>query len=274
MRVITFSLCDERTSPFPCDPDRGFDNYVSQVELAMNRAVIERAIIVGVSYGGLIATEFAARHPSRVSGLVLASALHASWEPDALQQRYLDAPTLMSPLFVMTAPARMRPEVIAALPSIAERLRFAAIHGARVVTAPTSPARMARRIAWARAHRFTDPRRITAPALVIVGAMMAQNVGKIDWRDHTEAIPAFLTLIGIPLSYSIADGLALGVVEGITEYLPISSTGHLVVTERFLDLDPPKGPAKNALDSYTVIDRKSTRLNSSHVSESRMPSSA
>lgn len=54
---------------------------------------------------------------------------------------------------------------------------------------------------------------ITAPALVIVGAMMAQNVGKIDWHDYTEAIPAFLILIGIPLSYSIADGLALGFIS-------------------------------------------------------------
>jgi len=51
---------------------------------------------------------------------------------------------------------------------------------------------------------------ITAPALVIVGAMMAQNVGKIDWKDYTESLPAFLTMIGIPLSFSIADGLALG----------------------------------------------------------------
>lgn len=51
---------------------------------------------------------------------------------------------------------------------------------------------------------------ITAPALVIVGAMMIQNVAKIDWKDYGESIPAFLTLIGIPLSYSIADGLALG----------------------------------------------------------------
>lgn len=54
---------------------------------------------------------------------------------------------------------------------------------------------------------------ITAPALVVVGAMMMQNVRKIDWADYSEAIPAFLTLLGIPLSYSIADGLALGFIS-------------------------------------------------------------
>ncbi len=51
---------------------------------------------------------------------------------------------------------------------------------------------------------------LTASALVIVGALMLQNVARIEWPDATEAIPAFLVLIGIPLSYSIADGLALG----------------------------------------------------------------
>jgi len=54
---------------------------------------------------------------------------------------------------------------------------------------------------------------ITAPALVMVGAMMIRNVTKIDWDDATESVPAFLTLIGIPLSYSIADGLALGLIS-------------------------------------------------------------
>jgi adenine/guanine/hypoxanthine permease len=54
---------------------------------------------------------------------------------------------------------------------------------------------------------------ITAPALTIVGAMMMQNVAKIDWKDYTESIPAFLIMIGIPLSYSIADGLALGFIS-------------------------------------------------------------
>jgi len=53
---------------------------------------------------------------------------------------------------------------------------------------------------------------ITAPALVIVGSMMMWNVTKIEWTDFTEALPAFLIVIGIPLTYSIADGLALGFV--------------------------------------------------------------
>ncbi|MDZ7615411.1 MAG: NCS2 family permease [Patescibacteria group bacterium] len=51
---------------------------------------------------------------------------------------------------------------------------------------------------------------ITAPALVLVGAMMMRNVTKIDWSDYTEALPSFLVVIGIPFTYSIGDGLALG----------------------------------------------------------------
>jgi AGZA family xanthine/uracil permease-like MFS transporter len=54
---------------------------------------------------------------------------------------------------------------------------------------------------------------ITAPALVLVGAMMLRNVTGITWDDATESIPAFLVLLGIPLSYSIADGLALGFIS-------------------------------------------------------------
>jgi AGZA family xanthine/uracil permease-like MFS transporter len=51
---------------------------------------------------------------------------------------------------------------------------------------------------------------VTAPALVVVGALMMRNVGRIAWDDHSEAIPAFLVLAGIPFTYSIADGLTLG----------------------------------------------------------------
>ena len=54
---------------------------------------------------------------------------------------------------------------------------------------------------------------ITAPALVVIGAMMASGVGKIEWTNFAEAVPAFLVILGIPLSYSIGDGLALGFIS-------------------------------------------------------------
>ena len=179
-RVITFSLCDERTSPFPCDPQKGFDNFLEQVDLALDRAGIEKAILVGVSYGGLIAAEFAARRPHRVTGLVLASALHKTWQPDSRQQRYLRAPVLMSPWFVATAPSRLRPEIVAALPSLAARLRFSAWHGARAVLSPTTPSRMARRIAWARSHHFAKAHSVKAPALVVTGEPVLDRVLPVD----------------------------------------------------------------------------------------------
>lgn len=51
----------------------------------------------------------------------------------------------------------------------------------------------------------------TAPALILVGALMMGSLTEVDWRDPVEAIPAFLTVIIIPLSYSIANGLAFGI---------------------------------------------------------------
>jgi AGZA family xanthine/uracil permease-like MFS transporter len=54
---------------------------------------------------------------------------------------------------------------------------------------------------------------VTTPAFIIVGTMMMSNAGRIDWDDLSEGVPAFLTMVGIPLAYSIADGLALGFVS-------------------------------------------------------------
>lgn len=51
---------------------------------------------------------------------------------------------------------------------------------------------------------------VTAPALIIVGVLMAQSLRQIEWGKLEIAIPAFLILIGMPLTYSISDGIALG----------------------------------------------------------------
>lgn len=50
----------------------------------------------------------------------------------------------------------------------------------------------------------------TAPALIVVGALMMRSVTAIQWDDLTEAIPALLTMLAMPLTFSIANGLALG----------------------------------------------------------------
>jgi adenine/guanine/hypoxanthine permease len=51
---------------------------------------------------------------------------------------------------------------------------------------------------------------VTAPALIIVGVLMVTSLGKIDWSRFEIAVPAFLTIIVMPLSYSIATGIAAG----------------------------------------------------------------
>ncbi len=61
---------------------------------------------------------------------------------------------------------------------------------------------------WAQAI----PAAATAPALILVGAMMMKPLAEIEWDDPVVAIPAFLTLIAIPLTFSIANGLAFGLV--------------------------------------------------------------
>ena len=61
---------------------------------------------------------------------------------------------------------------------------------------------------WAQAI----PAAATAPALILVGGMMMKPLAEIDWDDPVVAIPAFLTLVAIPLTFSIANGLAFGVI--------------------------------------------------------------
>jgi AGZA family xanthine/uracil permease-like MFS transporter len=54
------------------------------------------------------------------------------------------------------------------------------------------------------------PSAATAPALILVGSLMMSHIGEIRWSEPAVAIPAFLTLITIPLTFSIANGLAFG----------------------------------------------------------------
>jgi len=54
---------------------------------------------------------------------------------------------------------------------------------------------------------------ITAPVLIIVGCLMAMNLVHINWRQWDEALPSYLIVVGMPLTFSIADGMALGFIS-------------------------------------------------------------
>ena len=59
------------------------------------------------------------------------------------------------------------------------------------------------------------PAYATAPVLIIVGAMMMQEVGRIKFKDFTVALPAFLTIISMPLTFNIATGFGFGFVSWV-----------------------------------------------------------
>lgn len=60
---------------------------------------------------------------------------------------------------------------------------------------------------------LTIPSFATAPALIVVGFYMLGAVAKIDFDDLSDAIPAFLTIVAMPLAYSISEGIAIGVIS-------------------------------------------------------------
>jgi AGZA family xanthine/uracil permease-like MFS transporter len=73
------------------------------------------------------------------------------------------------------------------------------------------------------------PEYATAPALILVGALMTQSMARVEWSEFSEAFPAFLTMLATPLTFSIATGLSLGL---------ISFTVVKVARGKFRDVSP------------------------------------
>ena len=84
-RVLSYSLPGDFGSGYAYQRDRGFENYMKQLADVMSAAQVPRAAVVGISFGGFVATHFAAQHPDRMSALVLASAPGPGWAPNARQ---------------------------------------------------------------------------------------------------------------------------------------------------------------------------------------------
>jgi pimeloyl-ACP methyl ester carboxylesterase len=166
-RVITFSLADEPSAE--CSSrGAGFDAYVEQVAQALDARGVERAVICGVSYGGLVATAFTRRYPERVAGLALVSAIPPSWRPDARATFFMRSPNLLLPLFLLGS-LRLYPEIAAAYDGVLRGVWAAIRQGARSLAHFPAPSRMARRAAIAAEAQVDELASVHVPVLVVTG---------------------------------------------------------------------------------------------------------
>lgn len=169
-RVITFTLAGERSSGQPFEPRLGFDNFIAQIDRALEHTSVSSAIVCGISYGGLIALRYAASRPSVVRGLVLASPLAPGFEPNSREKFYMRAPRLLLPLFLVGASQRASMEVRAAFPRWRDRIRFSVRQGWNVATAPPTPRLIRDRLLLLEEVDFSaSAARVVAPTLVVTG---------------------------------------------------------------------------------------------------------
>jgi pimeloyl-ACP methyl ester carboxylesterase len=189
-RVITFSLADEPTSEASFDEASGFDGYVRQIADAMDAARIESATICGISYGGLIAAAFAARHPERTRGVVVASAIPPGWTPDARIRFLMRAPRLLSPVFCINS-LRLFREMRAARDGLLSALSFAVCHVGTVVSYRFSPLLMARRVRLLDGNTLEkEVTQVRVPALIITGQAELDRVVPVRLtRDYQRLWP-------------------------------------------------------------------------------------
>jgi 3-oxoadipate enol-lactonase len=170
-RAISYSLESAAT----------FAELVAQVDRQLDRSGLAAAAIAGVSFGGLIATKYAAARPSRTTGLIVVSTPGPSWEPSADQARYLASPWRSTPAFIATSPGRMWPEIAAAIDDWPSRLRFCLAHASRMLTAPIVPAHMAARMRLRDGIDLrADCARVQARALVVTGEPGLDRIVPVD----------------------------------------------------------------------------------------------
>ena len=167
-RVVTCSLPGEPGSG--ADLNGSFDAFVRHVDSMLDAAGMDRVVLCGVSFGGLIALRYAARRPQRVRALILVSTPGPKWRLKPHLARYVRWPLLSAPLFVAGASRRYFKELQALFPAPGARLKAALGTTWRVAASPAAPRRMSRRARLAERENFEDDcAKVTVPTLVVTG---------------------------------------------------------------------------------------------------------
>ena len=159
-RVITFSY---RVA-------RGLDALADQVEAALDDRGLDRASILGISFGGRVALRFAARRPERTSALVMVSVPGPRFRMKRSHRVGARYPRMFAPLFFAAMPKRIWAEVTAAMPDPRARRAFARWQLRTLLRSPLSPSQMAARaLLIDGVDMAADCAKVSAPTLIVSG---------------------------------------------------------------------------------------------------------
>jgi len=169
--VMTFSLGAAKT----------LDDYVDQIVRTLDENGVNRAVICGVSFGGLVALRFAATHPERTSALVLASTPAPRLGLRRRHQLYTRLPWILGPFFLVETPIRLSQEIATAIPDWRARWAFRFRVLRMFPRALPSLSQMAARAQMMSATDLSpDCDRVTAPTLVITGEHQLDHVVPVE----------------------------------------------------------------------------------------------
>lgn len=180
-RVISYTLSGDFGADRRLDPSQGFDQYVRQLEDVIQRAGIERTALCGISFGGVVALRYAARHPARVTHLVIASSPGPNWQPSREQDRYVSRPLLTLPVFLWHALGRFSRELTASFPQLLDRLTFVVRAAGTALRYPALPHVMAKRVRLMQTVDLAaDCERVRTATLIITGAPELDHVVPVE----------------------------------------------------------------------------------------------
>ena len=190
-RVVTFSLGTGT------EGSSGIERDVERMRRILDVRRIESAIVCGISYGGVVATCFAARNPARTRALIVASAPGAGWHLRPRHEVYARWPLVFGPVFLAESPFRLKAELAAALPALSDRWRFARWQLRTLVSAPLSLSQMASRARSLASHDVVaDCRRVATPTLVVTGERELDRVVPLDsTATYSQLIPGARSVV-------------------------------------------------------------------------------
>jgi pimeloyl-ACP methyl ester carboxylesterase len=194
-RVITFPLSGERGSGRPFAPEKGLDDFVDQIDAALDDRGLDRAIIGGVSFGGLIALRYASLRRNRTSALILVSTPGPAFHPTRRHRLYAKVPRILGTAFLAEIPFRVGQELSQTFSEARVRRRFGWGQIKTALSAPFSFARMAERSKLIEsAGRASDATRVSAPTLIITGEPALDRVVPVrGTAEYAHLIPGAKT---------------------------------------------------------------------------------